>query len=189
MNQSTGGWIEDRILPQLRLISRLSPRLKLFKLLLEQQQWIKVLAAAAAAAATAATGLVVQWMMCLNTYQTIPGWLLSSYFHCMTSLACVVKCEDRHSYKPNNWLYNSMRSNELFSFYLTIKLWPKVWIITDLNQLAHSFILWVSHCVCHWLCLFELHNDFGYCCRNISHNPLLHIHPGHFSHLTYLQSL
>uniref|UniRef100_A0A8C4IFK6 Relaxin family peptide receptor 2a n=1 Tax=Dicentrarchus labrax TaxID=13489 RepID=A0A8C4IFK6_DICLA len=28
-----------------------------------------------------------------------------------------------------------------------------------------------------------------YCFRNISHNPLLHIHPSHFNHLTHLQSL
>lgn len=27
------------------------------------------------------------------------------------------------------------------------------------------------------------------CYRNISHNPLLHIHPSHFNHLTHLQSL
>uniref|UniRef100_A0A674CCB0 Relaxin family peptide receptor 2a n=1 Tax=Salmo trutta TaxID=8032 RepID=A0A674CCB0_SALTR len=30
---------------------------------------------------------------------------------------------------------------------------------------------------------------FTYCHRNISHNPLFHIHPGHFDHLTQLQSL
>uniref|UniRef100_A0A8C7ZDG5 Relaxin family peptide receptor 2a n=1 Tax=Oryzias sinensis TaxID=183150 RepID=A0A8C7ZDG5_9TELE len=30
---------------------------------------------------------------------------------------------------------------------------------------------------------------FVCCCRNISYNPLLRIHPAHFSHLTHLQSL
>uniref|UniRef100_A0A3P8XRI4 G-protein coupled receptors family 1 profile domain-containing protein n=1 Tax=Esox lucius TaxID=8010 RepID=A0A3P8XRI4_ESOLU len=72
---------------------------------------------------------------------------------------------------PNlSWVYVSIAT-----FYLSIYLSIYLLIISDWTgtQCYQSIRL----------------NIYGLCMMNISHNPMFHIHPGHFDHLTQLQSL
>uniref|UniRef100_A0A3B4YLU4 Relaxin family peptide receptor 2a n=1 Tax=Seriola lalandi dorsalis TaxID=1841481 RepID=A0A3B4YLU4_SERLL len=60
-------------------------------------------------------------------------------------------------------------------------------------QSLWKLTIWILHSFCHVLHFiltsFTSLSLSVSCCRNISHNPLLLIHPSHFHHLAHLQSL
>uniref|UniRef100_A0A669BXP2 Relaxin family peptide receptor 2a n=1 Tax=Oreochromis niloticus TaxID=8128 RepID=A0A669BXP2_ORENI len=99
-----------------------------------------------------------------------------------TDVECVeVSLQDVPSLSPNvTWL--SLRSNEILIIVVFFMTKLLVLFMLSLRFLSENLISFLSPGAL--LCLSSVS-----CFRNISHNPLLRIHPSHFHHLTHLQSL